>query len=595
MPQGTDILRDLRLLRLGAIAIAALAFWLLFGAVNKINSAIEQNTVERERQLLLTELVSAVELLDEKTAEAVRLAASTGEQKYRDTYQNSIRKLDRSLDMLATALETDRQSLRLDKPQHDRLRKLENRVFELIADGDSDAARQLAFGDAYIELTDQFSGIYISYVSAVQQLAADAGEASAATLQQAIRSAIGLVLLFIVSLVGGLAIVSRQNRKIRESRQEILRREQLQALYLETIPVAIIIASEKREIIFENYVAREMFSNRTAEYIATTSESSRGIFANSNEDGEPEPVDLIAEALQKGTIGHDNLFFYRGDWPEPIYAQCIGKVAEPTDTGDRSIILAISDITSQIRIAERLRHVLEESELNRQSKERFFAALTHDLKTPLTAIIGNAGMLEFDASNSELPDFVDYGKTIKRSGERLLKLIEEIMEVSRAQSGRLELDIAELDLPSFLSELVSQLEAVTSINNNQLSVDVDDDVGSIHTDEHRLHQILSNLVSNAAKFTSDGTITIKAANVESGIRIAVRDTGIGMTSEELERAFEAYTQASSSTARKFGGTGLGLTICRELTGKLGSVLQATSAPGEGTEFYFVLKDLQSQS
>jgi signal transduction histidine kinase len=232
----------------------------------------------------------------------------------------------------------------------------------------------------------------------------------------------------------------------------------------------------------------------------------------------------------------------------------------------------------------------EQAEAANRTKSAFLANMTHELRTPLNAVIGYAEMLEDDfADRGESPAaLADLGH-IKRAARHLLHMINDVLDISKIEAGKVELHIESFELAELLDQVVSTTQPLLAANRNRLEVVYTQRMGPVQSDVTKLRQVLINLVSNAAKFTSDGYIAIETtggfdANGQAIVVFEVRDTGIGMTPSQLDRLFQPFVQADTETHRKYGGTGLGLTISRRLCRMLGGDVTAISAAGEGSRF-----------
>jgi signal transduction histidine kinase len=212
--------------------------------------------------------------------------------------------------------------------------------------------------------------------------------------------------------------------------------------------------------------------------------------------------------------------------------------------------------------------------------------MSHELRTPLNAIIGVSEMLREDAEALK-PDTEPLDRVLG-AGRHLLALINDILDLSKIEAGRMELRLETFPLAPVIADVVKTIEPLAAKNGNQVAVKCDGAMGTLHADQMRLRQALLNLMSNANKFTERGTISIDARQgKEDGhdwITIAVADTGIGMTPEQMGKLFQEFSQASSTTASKYGGTGLGLTISRRFCQMMGGDITVESTLGKGSTF-----------
>ncbi len=224
-----------------------------------------------------------------------------------------------------------------------------------------------------------------------------------------------------------------------------------------------------------------------------------------------------------------------------------------------------------------------------EAKSRFLANVSHEIRTPMTAILGFTDLL-LDPSSTE-SDKLNAAQTIRRSGQHLMSLINDILDLSKIEAGKLEVERTRVDVPQLVREVLELLDGRARERNLTLSAEAEGPIPeTIESDPVRLRQILVNLVGNAIKFTERGgvRIVVSADRERERITFRVIDTGIGMTPEQLQRVFRPFTQADVSTTRRFGGTGLGLTISRHLARLLGGDLAAHSKPGKGSEFVLTL-------
>jgi len=220
-----------------------------------------------------------------------------------------------------------------------------------------------------------------------------------------------------------------------------------------------------------------------------------------------------------------------------------------------------------------------------QHKSQFLANMSHELRTPLNAIIGYSEMLQEEAEDLGEETFLPDLQKINAAGKHLLGLINDILDLSKIEAGRMDLDLETFEIEPMIRDVQAIVQPLVDKNGNILVVTYPDGIGSMHADQTKVRQALFNLLSNAAKFTSAGTITLTVAcEADDWLTFAVTDTGIGMTEEQLSRLFEAFSQAEAGTRSQYGGTGLGLAISRHFCRLMGGDLTVTSVHGQGSTF-----------
>ena len=229
-----------------------------------------------------------------------------------------------------------------------------------------------------------------------------------------------------------------------------------------------------------------------------------------------------------------------------------------------------------------------------RTKTAFLANMSHELRTPMNAIIGYSEMLMEEAEDVGQEDFIPDLKRIHGAGKHLLSLINDILDLSKIEAGKMTTFCETVDIVAVVDEVRATVTPLIQKNNNKLVIDVAPEIGTIYSDLTKLRQTLFNLLSNASKFTEGGTITLSAAPVPDSDTVVfkVTDTGIGMTPEQCGKLFQAFSQADASTTRKYGGTGLGLTITNSLLKLMNSKLEIESEQNVGSTFSFEL-DLKS--
>ncbi len=231
-----------------------------------------------------------------------------------------------------------------------------------------------------------------------------------------------------------------------------------------------------------------------------------------------------------------------------------------------------------------------ELEITTKYKSEFLANMSHELRTPLNSILLLSRLMVEDNQQNLTPDQIEYARVIQTSGQGLLALIDDILDLSKVESGKMNVESQEVSVKEIASDLRSLFAPAANEKGIGFTIDIADDASLfIHTDKMRLEQILKNLISNAIKFTARGKVSLIISNTEEGmLQFNVKDTGIGIPEDKQKLIFEAFQQADGSTRRQYGGTGLGLSISREFARLLGGKIELKSIPGGGSEFCLVL-------
>jgi signal transduction histidine kinase len=246
-------------------------------------------------------------------------------------------------------------------------------------------------------------------------------------------------------------------------------------------------------------------------------------------------------------------------------------------------VLAIQNARLFAEIEEKSRQLAMASE----HKSQFVSSMSHELRTPLNAIIGLTEMMVTNAARFGTEKAAEPLQRVHRAGTHLLGLINQVLDLSKIEAGKLELNPQTVQLAPLIDEVAGTARQLAEQNKNRLVVEVQENLGSLTVDPMRLRQILLNLLSNACKFTKEGEVNLRASRVSNGrdwVELAVSDTGIGMTPEQQAKLFEEFSQADRTTAQRFGGTGLGLAITRKLARMMGGDVTVTSEPGKGSVF-----------
>ena len=299
-------------------------------------------------------------------------------------------------------------------------------------------------------------------------------------------------------------------------------------------------------------------------------------------DFDPLGGSVLAQGLGVVVIFiYVTVFAYQSYWQ----AQRVVRVAKQIEA--QSI-----DLQRNSALLEERTHQLElardAAESANTSKSQFLANMSHELRTPLNAIIGYSDLLIEEAEELEAQDLVPDLEKIRSSGKHLLGLINDVLDLSKIEAGKMEISLETFDVGEVIAAATSMVGPMIEKNGNTLELIIDEHLGTMHADLTRVRQILLNLLSNASKFTANGRVTLEAAReLDDGrhwIVLGVRDTGIGMTPEQRARLFQPFTQADPSTTRKYGGTGLGLSITKRFCELMDGTIGVESEPGVGTLF-----------
>jgi signal transduction histidine kinase len=262
------------------------------------------------------------------------------------------------------------------------------------------------------------------------------------------------------------------------------------------------------------------------------------------------------------------------------------EVASRDELGE--LARAFNEMSHQLQASHaKLEEARAAAEQANEAKSVFLANMSHELRTPMNAILGYTEMLLEEAEDSGAEESVPDLNRILAAGRHLLALINDVLDLSKIEAGKMTLFIETFPVREMIDDVAATLAPLVEKHRNRLVIEVDEDVGKLTADETKVRQTLFNLLSNAAKFTADGTVTVRASSYGTGHRrmlFAVSDTGIGMTPEQTARIFNEFTQADSSTTRKYGGTGLGLSISKKFCQMMGGDVTVESEPGKGTTF-----------
>ncbi len=448
------------------------------------------------------------------------------------------------------------------------------------------------------------------YMSPFQSLPVDAGQESNFITKHNIRSIIVLPIEYGGNIFGFWSLAFKEkpykwNKKTVELLRmagEILvgahqRKKTMEALrssekkykgLADSLPEAIYELDLDGNITYTNQTAMK-FWGYTKEEIENRINISQ-VLTKENTKRAKVNLQKVLQGEKIGYIEYDALRKDGSTFPLRTYVECIYHQHQPV--GFRGIAI---DITQQKAIAEQLQKAKRDAELANQAKSVFLANMSHEIRTPLNAIIGFAKLLEKEDLGQKAKQYIH---TISSSSDTLLALINDILDLSKIEAGKLEIKYKPLNISSILNEVAKMFSFKIAEKNIDIKVEVDPSLHfDVFLDETRVRQIILNLTSNAVKFTSEGTVkliakkklSIKNANL-TDIYLVVEDTGIGIPQNQQKKIFDSFKQVKGQSQSKFGGTGLGLAITKKLVEIMGGTIQLESKKGMGSKFTILIPD-----
>jgi signal transduction histidine kinase len=316
------------------------------------------------------------------------------------------------------------------------------------------------------------------------------------------------------------------------------------------------------------------------------------IFITANDDSES-----LVKGFQAGAVDYIAKPFKQEEVLMRVETHLkIHTLTRALESSNRELADKNTELESEVR---RRKEAEEKANDANEAKSRFLSFISHEMRSPLNAIIGFSEELAETLTGEALAQSREDATRIRSASGHLLGLINNLLDLSKIEAGKMQVNYEDFDLAALVKELGKDFEPLVRRNGNRLVIQSNGDGGTVRADATKLKQVLLNLISNAGKFTRNGEIRISihetADNGKRGFQIAVTDTGIGMTSEQMGRLFQAYQQATDSTSRQYGGTGLGLAISRQFARLMGGDLTVASEPGKGSTFTMSLHSKPAES
>ncbi len=431
-------------------------------------------------------------------------------------------------------------------------------------------------------------------------------DAARARLETATASADGIARRFEIerfwlpyaALAAALAAIAAASflllRQANAARKLTEQAKQLLSDVMARAPIGLGIVDADRRLVLANNTFVSLASGRDGDAAAPATRPKLDALA-------PEFVEAIDGSLKAALSGFRASFrsqpavpveIERGDRITHLQATLFPvDLAETPGVTDQGAAVILSDVTRQRTWELELEAARDEANAANRAKSAFLANMSHELRTPLTAVLGYCELLEEEVEELNLPTIAEDLKKIGFNARHLLGLINDVLDLSKIEAAKLEIVEAPVEMEGLLQEVEAAASGLAQAKDNRFVIEAQDAPRSIVADELRLRQILLNLIGNAAKFTEKGTVTLSvrpSPDDPSRILFEVRDTGIGMTADQIANLFKRFQQADQTTTRKYGGTGLGLALTQALVIMMGGEIRVESRPGEGSTFTVAL-------
>ena len=384
------------------------------------------------------------------------------------------------------------------------------------------------------------------------------------------------------------AAAEQRSQELARSQQALEQQTRILQSILNSMSDGVIVADEKGRFILFNPAAENILHCHLTEGPTETWSDRFGLHLPDTVTPYPADEFPLVQAIRGRAVEAADVFIRHAGVPEGLWVSVNATPLRDEEGVLHNGVAVLRNITTHKRAEEALLKAKDAAEAANRAKSQFLANMSHELRTPLNAIIGYSEMLQEQALDSGQNESIPDLQKIHSAGRHLQSLIDDILDLSKIEAGKVELFLETSDVVEVVSDVLTTIQPLVEKNGNRLEADYTPDLGLIRADMTKLRQILFNLLSNACKFTKHGTVRLEASRAVTGdgdwIHFRVSDTGIGMTGEQIDRLFQEFTQVDASTTRKYGGTGLGLAISRRFSEMMGGQIFVESALGKGSTF-----------
>jgi signal transduction histidine kinase/DNA-binding response OmpR family regulator len=387
------------------------------------------------------------------------------------------------------------------------------------------------------------------------------------------------------------AAAEQRAEELARSKDALHKQTRILQSILDTMSDGVIVADDSGTVILSNPAAGDMLHLEQSDALTGQWTERHGLYLPDTVTPYPNDEFPLMQAIRGTAVQAAQVFVVEPlKTPAGLWLSVDAMPLTDEDGVLHNGVAILHNITAQKKAEEALLRAKDAAVAASLAKSQFLANMSHELRTPLNAIIGYSEMLEESAQEEGREESIPDLQKIHAAGRHLQSLIDDILDLSKIEAGKMELLLETFDVASMVHDVSTTVQSLVEKNGNTLQVHCDSEVGYMRADPLRIRQVLFNLLSNAGKFTSKGTVSLDVSRIRDNghdwMQFKIADTGIGMTEEQAARLFQDFAQVDASTTRKFGGTGLGLAISRRFTEMMGGDIAVASKPGVGSVFTF---------